>query len=119
MQPTITMPAGIVVADQVPLSAANKIWLKFLGQDTAFFAGPEEISRALKLPVYFLAMERLERGRYRVTAELLSRPGEGGEVPKETTRRYAQRLEAHLLAHPADWFWGHRRWKLQKPLYGK
>jgi lauroyl/myristoyl acyltransferase len=50
---------------------------------------------------------------------LLSRPGEGGEVPKETTRRYAQRLEAHLLAHPADWFWGHRRWKLQKPLYGK
>jgi KDO2-lipid IV(A) lauroyltransferase len=108
-----------LVADQVPLSAANKIWLKFLGQDTAFFAGPEEISRALKLPVYFLAMERLELGRYRVTAELLSRPGEGGEVPKETTRRYAQRLEAHLLAHPADWFWGHRRWKLQKPLYGK
>lgn len=108
-----------LVADQVPLSAANKIWLKFLGQDTAFFAGPEEISRALKLPVYFLKMERVSRGRYRVTAEVLTRPGEGGEVPKETTRRYAQRLEEHLLAHPADWFWGHRRWKLQKPLYGK
>ncbi len=107
-----------LVADQVPLSAANKIWLRFLGQDTAFFAGPEEISRGLKVPLVFLAMERLSRGHYRVTAEWLTRPGETGLAPREATRRYAARLEALIEAHPADWFWGHRRWKLQKPLYG-
>ena len=108
-----------LVADQVPLSAVNKIWLRFLGQDTAFYAGTEEMSRALQLPVYFLAMQRLSRGRYRVSAELLGRPGDGSQLPKEMTKRYARRLEAHVLAYPADWFWGHRRWKLKKPLYGK
>ena len=66
----------------------------------------------------FLAMERVSRGHYRVTAEWLTRPGETGLVPREATRRYAERLEAVIRAHPADWFWGHRRWKLQKPLYG-
>lgn len=106
-----------LVADQVPLSAANKVWLRFLGQDTAFFAGPEEISRGLKIPLVFLAMERISRGRYRVTAEWLTHPGETGLAPREATRRYAERLEAVIRAHPADWFWGHRRWKLQKPLY--
>ena len=106
-----------LVADQVPLSAANKVWLRFLGQDTAFFAGPEEISRGLKIPLVFLAMERVSRGRYRVTAEWLTHPGETGLAPREATRRYAERLEAVIRAHPADWFWGHRRWKLQKPLY--
>lgn len=107
-----------LVADQVPLSAANKVWLRFLGQDTAFFAGPEEISRGLKVPLVFLAMERISRGQYRVTAEWLTRPGEAGLPPREATRRYAERLEKLIRAHPADWFWGHRRWKLQKPLYG-
>ena len=106
-----------LVADQVPLSAANKVWLRFLGQDTAFFAGPEEISRGLKVPLVFLAMERTARGRYRVTAEWLTRPGETGLAPREATRRYAEHLESLIRAHPADWFWGHRRWKLQKPLY--
>jgi Kdo2-lipid IVA lauroyltransferase/acyltransferase len=108
-----------LVADQVPLSAPNKIWLRFLGLDTAFYAGTEEISRALQLPVYFLAMERTARGHYKVAVESLTRPGDGSQRPGETTKRYARRLEAHLRKFPVDWFWGHRRWKLKKPLYGK
>jgi len=31
---------------------------------------------------------------------------------RENTRRYNQVLERFVLAHPEQWFWFHRRWKL-------
>ena len=45
---------------------------------------------------------------------------DGREVlePNAITERYARACEADVLAHPADWLWSYRRWKLKKPLYG-
>lgn len=111
--------AVAMVADQVPRSSPTKFWTKFLGQDTAFYMGAEEIARAAGYPVFTVEMERVSRGRYAARAVPLAAPGDGLEVPKEVTRRYAQRLEAHVRAHPADWFWSHDRFKLKKPLYAR
>lgn len=111
--------AVAMVADQVPSSSPTKFWTRFLNQDTAFYMGAEEIARAAGYPVFVVEMRRVARGRYAVDVALLAERGDGLETPKEVTRRYAKRLEAHVRAHPADWFWSHNRWKLKKPLYAK
>jgi Kdo2-lipid IVA lauroyltransferase/acyltransferase len=108
-----------MVADQVPTSTPHRYWTRFLGRDTAFYQGIDDIARARGLIVYVLFAERTGRGRYRATLTELARPPYATLPPREIVRRYAAALEAHIEAHRADWLWGHRRWKLKKPLYGR
>jgi KDO2-lipid IV(A) lauroyltransferase len=106
-----------MVADQEPVTSERKHWLRFLNRDTAFFLGPEEITRATRYASFFLRLERTSRGHYQVEFVPLSAAGErlaGGEL----TARYAALVEAQIRAAPADWPWSHKRWKLKKPLYG-
>jgi KDO2-lipid IV(A) lauroyltransferase len=103
-----------MVADQVPTSSPGRIWLKFLGRDTAFFPGPAEIARAGDYSAYFLALRRVRRGHYEVQFEPVAAAGERLEVP-EFTARYAARVEALVRERPEDWAWTHRRWKLEPP----
>ena len=102
-----------LLADQVPRTSPEKHWLEFLGQDTAFYMGPELLGRALRAQVCLAKMRRLERGRYEVTLVPLNAPGE--KLPHgEVTTRYARALEAWIREDPAGWWWSHRRWKLKR-----
>jgi Kdo2-lipid IVA lauroyltransferase/acyltransferase len=104
-------------ADQAPVSTDKRYWTRFLGQDTAFYVGAEQIARATRLPVLYLVMRRVGRGAYEVEVRQL---WDGRETlePNAVTERYARACEADVLAQPADWLWTYRRWKLKKPLYG-
>jgi KDO2-lipid IV(A) lauroyltransferase len=102
-----------MIADQVPRTSPEKHWVTFLGQDTAFFMGPELLGRALRSQVVLVKMKRLARGRYELEFEALNEPGEklpGGEI----TSRYARGLEAWIREDPPGWWWSHRRWKLRR-----
>jgi KDO2-lipid IV(A) lauroyltransferase len=106
-----------MVADQEPVTSERKQWIRFLNRDTAFFLGPEEITRATKYASFFLRLRRVSRGHYVVSFVPLSSAGEqlqGGEY----TARYARLVEEQIREAPADWPWSHKRWKLKKPLYG-
>jgi Kdo2-lipid IVA lauroyltransferase/acyltransferase len=103
-----------MVADQVPTSSPGRVWLKFLGRETAFFPGPAEIARAGSYCAYFLALRRVRRGYYEMRFEPLAAAGEQLGV-SEFTARYAARVETLVRACPEDWAWTHRRWKLQPP----
>jgi KDO2-lipid IV(A) lauroyltransferase len=109
-----TVHAIGMVADQMPTSSAGRVWLRFLGRDTAFFPGPAEVARLGGYSAWFLALRRLRRGYYEARFEPLAAAGAALEVP-EFTARYAARVEALIRAHPEDWTWTHRRWKLQPP----
>jgi KDO2-lipid IV(A) lauroyltransferase len=105
-------------ADQAPVSTDKRYWTTFLGQDTAFYVGAEQIARAARLPVLYLGMRRITRGYYEVELELLWDGREALE-PNALTERYARVCERDVLEHPTDWLWSYRRWKIQKPLYGE
>ena len=104
-------------ADQAPVSAEKRYWTHFLGQDTAFYVGAEQIARATRLPILYLVMRRARRGSYEVEVRQLWDGRERLDA-NAVTERYARACEADVLANPADWLWSYRRWKLKKPLYG-
>jgi KDO2-lipid IV(A) lauroyltransferase len=102
-----------MVADQDPVSATVRHFTQFFGQDTAFYLGPEAISRVGKMPVYYLAMTRESRGHYEARFELLASGHES--LPEGAIiDRFARQVEAHTRAHPSDWLWSYRRWKVRR-----
>jgi Kdo2-lipid IVA lauroyltransferase/acyltransferase len=105
-----------MVADQEPVSSERKHWTRFLNRDTAFFMGPEEITRVTRYAALFVGMRRLARGRYEMQFQPLAQAGER-LAPGVLTERYARLVEEQIRAAPADWPWSHKRWKLKKPLY--
>jgi KDO2-lipid IV(A) lauroyltransferase len=104
-------------ADQAPVSTDKRYWTRFLGQDTAFYVGAEQIARSMRLPLIYLVMRRVRRGYYEVALQLLW-DGRESLPPDAMTERYARACEADVLKSPADWLWSYRRWRLKKPLYG-
>jgi KDO2-lipid IV(A) lauroyltransferase len=105
-----------MLGDQEPLHDSQKHWTTFLGRETAFYMGAEQMVRATRYAGLFVAMRRLRRGYYEIDFALLCGDGERLE-PGVFTERYARLVETEILAAPQDWTWGHRRWKLRKGLY--
>ncbi len=103
-------------ADQAPVSTDQRYWTQFLGQDTAFYIGAEQIARAMRLPVLYAHVRRVRRSRYEVEFRPLW-DGKEQLGPNEMTERYARACELDVLKSPADWLWSYRRWRLKKPLY--
>jgi KDO2-lipid IV(A) lauroyltransferase len=111
----ITRALG-VNADQAPISTDLRYWTQFLGQDTAFYIGAEQIARATRLPMMYARVRRVRRSYYEVDFRQLWDGREAIE-PNQMTERYARACEIDVLASPADWLWSYRRWRLKKPLY--
>jgi KDO2-lipid IV(A) lauroyltransferase len=99
-----------MLADQAPRTSEHQHRVTFLGQDTAFYLGPEQMARATRYGAFYVSMHRVTRGHYAATCLPLARPHEE-LAPGEFTARYARLVEADVLAHPEEWTWGHRRWK--------
>jgi Kdo2-lipid IVA lauroyltransferase/acyltransferase len=104
-------------ADQAPVSTDQRYWTTFLGQDTAFYIGAEQIARSTRLPIIYTAIRRVARGEYLVELQVLW-DGREKTTPNAITERYARICEIDVLKSPADWLWSYRRWRLKKPLYG-
>jgi Kdo2-lipid IVA lauroyltransferase/acyltransferase len=104
-------------ADQAPVSTDQRYWTQFLGQDTAFYVGAEQISRAMRLPIVYAHVRRVRRSYYEVEFRPLW-DGREALQGNQLTERYARACEDAVLESPADWLWSYRRWRLKKPLYG-
>lgn len=99
-----------MLADQSPRTSEHQVWLPFLGRDTAFYAGPEQMARATRYDALYVSMRRVRRGHY--IAECLPlAEGQAALAPGGFTQRYARLVESDLLAAPEEWTWGHKRWK--------
>lgn len=101
------------IADQTP-APESAYWTTFLNQDTPVFWGTEKIAQKFNAPVIYVTVNRLKRGYYEVSAEILVQEPKltkEGEISELHTRK----LEKDILAQPEIWLWSHRRWKHKKP----
>ena len=104
------------VADQSP---SNHLWQKihwtnFLNRPTGFLAGPERFAVRNDIPIFYMALRMVGRGRY--VGELIPITDTPTRTkPGEITEAYARILEREIIANPTPWLWTHRRWKRPAP----
>ncbi len=107
-------PLGIaLIADQNPPLDAQSRWVPFLNHPTIFFHGGEKIARKFSLPVYYMRIRKIARGRWEQTFELIW-DGTSPTSDYGITGEYARLLEEDIRREPSLWLWSHRRWK-RKP----
>lgn len=80
----------------------------FLGQNTPFSPGGEEIGKRINAAYAYLDVEKTGRGHYRLTFKSIEPESLDGDSPY--TRRYMEMLEATIRRRPGLWLWSHRRW---------
>ena len=108
--------AVVFVMDQ-HASLANKdgIAVEFFGKKAGTYRSLATIARYTGLPVVPAAGYRLENGKHVLE---FSDPivWQDAETPRAAlecnTRAYNRALERLVLAHPEQWLWLHKRWKL-------
>ncbi len=103
-------------SDQHPDSSVQEHWTTFLGQDSAYITGAEEIGRKIGARFIFMDFEQPRRGYYRISLHEI-KPAEGEQFPY--TISYLRMLEASIRRQPELWLWSHRRWRLSRDEYNR
>ncbi len=104
------------LSDQHPDVSVQEYWTTFLGQDSAYITGAEEIGRKIGARFIFMDFEKPRRGYYRISLHKIE-PAEGEEFPYMIS--YLRMLEASILRHPELWLWSHRRWRMSREEYNR
>lgn len=110
---TKELTATIFGADQSPSIAKKVYWMQFLNQETAIMFGVEKFAKEKNSPVIFGGIQKVKRGHYEFTMEvLIDDPSkvEHGEI----TEAHVKRLEQQIVADPQYWLWTHKRWKRKR-----
>jgi KDO2-lipid IV(A) lauroyltransferase len=101
------------MADQTPAKALIEYYTEFLNQETPVFLGIEKIAAKYDMSVVFFNVQKVKRGYYNTTVELLFEST--GNLPKyKVTEAHVKRLEEIIRQRPENWIWTHRRWKYKK-----
>jgi len=106
---------GDVVAlpiDQVPERAAHAVTVPFLGAPALVDRAPATLAFRARATLLVFAAERDAKGRHRVHLLGEHRPGPTRSWIVEATFAVTAQLEAFVRAHPTQWLWFHRRWRL-------
>lgn len=106
------------IADQAPRYRNIHLWLPFLNHDTPVFTGAERIMRKMNNAVFYIDVERPERGKYIYTFKLMT--NKPGEMPEfEITKKFFAMLEQTIRRDPRFYLWSHNRWKRTREEFDK
>lgn len=106
------------IADQAPRYRNIHLWLPFLNHDTPVFTGAERIMRKMNNAVFYIDVERPERGKYIYTFKLMTdKPSEMPEF--EITKKFFVMLEQTIRREPRFYLWSHNRWKRTREEFDK
>lgn len=98
------------VSDQSPRPKPKSYWRPFLGVKVPVFVGAEMIAREFDFGVVYAKINRVKRGYYEASFELIS------DQPKKTkvnriTDTFTEWLEQDVYCDPTQYLWTHKRFK--------
>ncbi|MFI0491164.1 lysophospholipid acyltransferase family protein [Flavobacterium sp.] len=97
-------------SDQSPKITSTYHWQKFMGIEVPVHTGAEMLAKKYDMSVVFLKVEKIKRGYYKASFELLSENCK--EVPNyEITDKFIKMVEQQIYEAPEYYLWTHRRWK--------
>ena len=103
------------IADARPRSTDKDAVVPFLNHDTSFIYGPEVIGRKIDADFFFLDMEKIKRGRYRITFNKIEAKEGDADIrltlPYPVSREFWKLFGNRIERDPAFWLWSHKRWK--------
>lgn len=100
----------VYISDQNPSDDINSLKVNFFGMETYALHGAEKIAIKNNWVVIHLKTERVSRGRYELTPELITTTA-GETNATEITQIYFDQLESYIKDSPESWLWTHKRWK--------
>ena len=107
-------PRAIIFgSDQSPSNTKNAHWIKFLHQESGFLFGAEKYAKEFNWPVVFVSIQKIKRGTYEVSFQLITDQPKNEPKGKIITD-FANLLEADINQNPPYWLWTHNRWKKSK-----
>jgi len=101
------------IADQTPAKPDIRYYTTFLNQETPVYLGIEKIAERYNMPVVFFNVQKVKRGCYSLTVELLFEKT-AGLREYTVTEAHVRRLEELIRQNPEYWLWTHRRWKYKR-----
>ena len=101
------------LSDQKPSHAGKRITVRFMGLDTPFIEGTEELATKLGCAVMLFDTRVISRGYYQSTIRLLT-DDPRSLPPGRLTALYATNLEAQIRSCPPAYLWSHNRWQLPR-----
>lgn len=97
-------------SDQSPQLKKKTYWDTFMGIEVPVFTGAEYLSKKFDMSVVYLHVEKVKRGHYQATIEVLSENPR--EIPDyQITRMFLDRVEAQIRKAPQYYMWTHKRFK--------
>ena len=101
-------PVYVLNADPLPYKACHYVG-KCLRPPTEGMLGGFSLATKLGFAVLYMREERVSRGHYRLTFEVIT-DNAAGQDPEKLMRRYYDLLEADIRKDPVNWLWSHKRW---------
>lgn len=98
------------INDQRPNSYNLRHWAEFLHQDTAISTGGELIGRKVGATFVYVDVEKVDRGRYRVTYV----PMEDDGRENSYSLQFLGLMETTIRRAPQYWLWSHDRWRFTR-----
>ncbi|HBK82810.1 MAG TPA: lipid A biosynthesis acyltransferase [Flavobacterium sp.] len=97
-------------SDQSPRLDKALLWYPFMGIETPIHTGAEFLAKRYDMNVIFLRTEKVKRGYYEGTFELITE--NANETARfEISKDYIKRVEKQIYAAPEFYLWTHKRWK--------
>ena len=107
--------AVAMMIDQAPSSRRHAVAIDFLGRPALADRAPATLAAAAGSPLVVAAARRTKSGTHLLEVLRVIEPPPSSLARAwigQATISAAQALEAFVRAHPDQWLWLHRRWKL-------
>lgn len=97
-------------SDQSPKAEKAHHWGTFMGIETPIHTGAEMLAKRFDMNVMFIKTQKVKRGYYQGTFEVLSLDPKS--VPDyQITDEFMRRVEEQIHTAPEFYLWTHKRWK--------